>query len=519
MLGKVLKNFDIRTFWRDVRFLKWAGQVLFLILFAYSLLLFVQTGINNLQSTNIPFSFDFLGDTPGVSIAEGFETLPDSGLRMLHVGMFNMIRIMIGGIIVATIFGTLLGIARLSSNWIVEKAATSLLEVVRNVPLLVQILFFQAFLLSFPRLEERDRGEVMFHVSSKGIAYPWPERQESAFMFFGFLLLTIYLARRVFKWRVSLLEKEGRDTNPFLWSFLTFLVLTFGNWTGGYKLMGIIGLISGYISAMFDSIPSIAYQVLFSVIAVFFAFRYIRKQIRNTDTGEIRGILSDDDYFRIILSGVVAVFVVLLMFMPFGQNLTYFLEGDELFYKSNWGMPQFFDGVAKRFDFNISGPPVIMSYPEIIQAGTTKFTRYSPDLGKVTTVGYFATWFGVTLYTAIFISEVVRSGIMAISKGQSEAGLSLGLRRRSLLRLIILPQAFRVMLPPMGNQYLNLAKNTSLGVAVAYPEVVAVGQTLYNQEGQTLPVFLVWMIFYCSISLSISSIINYYNRKMKIVER
>ena len=152
MLGKVLKNFDIRTFWRDVRFLKWAGQVLFLVLFAYSLVLFVQTGINNLQSTNIPFSFDFLVDPPGVSIAEGFETLPDSGLRMLHVGMFNMIRIMIGGIIVATIFGTLLGIARLSSNWIVEKAATALLEVVRNVPLLVQILFFQAFLLAFPRL-------------------------------------------------------------------------------------------------------------------------------------------------------------------------------------------------------------------------------------------------------------------------------------------------------------------------------------------------------------------------------
>ena len=88
-------------------------------------------------------------------------------------------------------------------------------------------------------------------------------------------------------------------------------------------------------------IPSIAYQVLFSVISVFFAFRYIRKQIRNTDTGEIRGILSDDDYFRIILSGVVAVFVVLFMFMPLGQNLTYFLEGDELFYKSNWAYHNF----------------------------------------------------------------------------------------------------------------------------------------------------------------------------------
>ena len=108
---------------------------------------------------------------------------------------------------------------------------------------------------------------------------------------------------------------------------------------------------------------------------------------------------------------------------------------------------------------------------------------------------------------------------MAVSKGQSEAGLSLGLRQSSLLRLIILPQAFRVMLPPMGNQYLNLAKNTSLGIAVAYPEIVAVGQTLYNQEGQTMPVFLIWMMFYSFISLSISGIINYYNRKFALVER
>ena len=108
---------------------------------------------------------------------------------------------------------------------------------------------------------------------------------------------------------------------------------------------------------------------------------------------------------------------------------------------------------------------------------------------------------------------------MAVSKGQSEAGLSLGLRRSSLLRLIVLPQAVRIMLPPMGNQYLNLAKNTSLGIAVGFPEVVAVGQTLYNQEGQTLPVFLIWMIFFSTVSLTLSTIVNYYNRKLKIVER
>ena len=165
------------------------------------------------------------------------------------------------------------------------------------------------------------------------------------------------------------------------------------------------------------------------------------------------------------------------------------------------------------------GAPFEYTTPKVQQIGTTKFKEYADGYGKSITVGYFAIWLGVVLYTAIFISEVVRAGIMAVSKGQSEAGMSLGLRRGALLRLIVLPQAIRVMLPPMGNQYLNLAKNTSLGIAVAYPEVVAVGQTLYNQEGQTLPVFLIWMMFYSSVSLTISSIINYYNRKMKIVER
>ena len=212
-------------FFRNVVFLKWAFQVIFLLGILSIIWNYIQNAIVNLANTNIAFSWGWLGETPGVSIAEGMYTLPISGLQMIQTGMINMFRITVTGIFAATVLGTFLGIARLSSNYIVEKSSTGLLEVVRNVPLLVQILFFQAFLLSFPRLEERDRGEIMFHVSSKGIAYPWPERQESAFMFFGFLLLTIYLARRVFKWRVSLLEKEGRDTNPFLWSFLTFPIL------------------------------------------------------------------------------------------------------------------------------------------------------------------------------------------------------------------------------------------------------------------------------------------------------
>ena len=247
---------------------------------------------------------------------------------------------------------------------------------------------------------------------------------------------------------------------------------------------------------------------------LFYGIKFIRRQITNSNTGELGGILSDEDYFRMAVAGLLTILIVIVMFMPLGERIGNFLEGDEIFYKADWGIPQYFTGIANKFDPSFTGVPYVMSSPKIIQVRDTKFTRYSEDHGKVATVGYFATWLGVVLYTAIFISEVVRSGIMAVSKGQSEAGLSLGLRPRSLLRLVILPQAFRVMLPPMGNQYLNLAKNTSLGIAVAYPEIVAVGQTLYNQEGQTMPVFLIWMMWYSFVSLSISSVINFYNRKV-----
>lgn len=269
----------------------------------------------------------------------------------------------------------------------------------------------------------------------------------------------------------------------------------------------------------FDLFPRIGLQLLFIAIASFYAYKYISKEIRRTRSAENRGILTDDDIFRIIVAALLVLILIIGLFLPFGTSVVDFLLGDELFFKADWGIPQFFDGIQNKLNWELSGSPFTLSYPEAIQAGTSKFTRYSPDVGKIMSVGYFATWVGVILYTSVFISEVVRSGIMAVAKGQSEAGLSLGLRRRTLLRLIVLPQALRIMLPPMGNQYLNLAKNTSLGIAVAYPEIVAVGQTLYNQEGQTIAVFIIWMAFYSTISLTLSSIVNYYNRRMRIVER
>ena len=599
-----MKNgLKVLSFFRNVVFLKWSSQIIFLVGLLYIIWSYIQNAVVNLEQTNIAFSWDWLGDTPGVSISEGMYTLPNSGRQMIQVGMVNMLRVTVTGIIAATFLGTFLGIARLSKNYIVEKTSTGLLEVVRNVPLLVQIFFFQAFVLTFPRLEVFDAGTYNLHVSAKGIAFPWLNRQPTAYLFWVYLLAIFLLANRIYKWRVQILEREGRETRPFLWSIGIFFALLVIGWFGGYRVVGIIGFLAAYISTGIDLLPAIFYQILFSSFAVFIGYRSTKKFIDSKKSEEAQGIFIDDDYFKIILNVIIVLLVVVLMFSSVGLALSNFLVGDEIVFKADWGIPQFFDGVNnklywnpeakmvldpqldgmkradiiewiavpgtevtegdviaratakdlkgdlnqeisiyaeytgvveevfvskgdtvkindKTYDIRVTdSKPLELTRPRVEQIGTTKFKRYADGFGKSLSVGYFAIWLGVVLYTAIFISEVVRAGIMAVSKGQSEAGLSLGLGRGALLRLIVLPQAIRVMLPPMGNQYLNLAKNTSLGIAVAYPEIVAVGQTLYNQEGQTLPVFLIWMAFYSTVSLTISTIINYYNRKMKIVER
>ena len=507
------------AFWRDVRFLKWAGQIIFLLIIFNLIRNFFGQAITNLNATNLPFSWRFLGSTPGIQVSEGFVTYPESGLQALQIGMANMLRITVSGIFFATFLGTLMGIARLSKNWIVERATTGFVETVRNIPLLVQIFFWQAVILSFPRLEEVDRGQHVVHISAKGIAFPWLDPGEASWLFGVWFLISFSIARRVFKLRVAKLEREGVDTRPGLFAFGAFITWNIVGWFGGYKAIGTIGFIASYISMFFDLLPKIGLQLSFIVVASYYAFRYISREIKRTRSAENRGILTDDDVFRIIIAALLVLILIIGLFLPLGNSLVDFLLGNDLFFKADWGIPQFFDGIQNKLNWEYSGSPFTFSYPEAIQAGSSKFTRYSPDVGKIMSVGYFATWVGVILYTSVFISEVVRSGIMAVAKGQSEAGLSLGLRRRTLLRLIVLPQALRIMLPPMGNQYLNLAKNTSLGIAVAYPEIVAVGQTLYNQEGQTIAVFIVWMAFYSTISLTLSTIVNYYNRKMKIVER
>jgi ABC-type amino acid transport system permease subunit len=272
-----------------------------------------------------------------------------------------------------------------------------------------------------------------------------------------------------------------------------------------HPLMGVLGYLWGAIAGILDAAPTWTLQTLLALLALFLAGWWITRFLDERRTPAGLAKLTDDDIFRMVTAAVTGIVAAIAVFLFAGVSDWILSSGHDLFRV-----------MEDKFEFLRSGAPLALSRPSLVQPGN--FPNYGPT-GLTMTGPFFAVFVGVTIYTAAFIAEVVRGGILAISKGQSEAGLAVGLHRNQLLRFIILPQAFRIILPPMGNQYLNLAKNTSLGVAIAYPEVVAVGQTLYNQTGQTIPVVTLWMVFYVSVSLFISAIVNWYNRRVALVER
>ena len=496
--------------------IKWATQfgVLFGVIWLAYILITQATA--NLRATGIPFSWDFLGEPLGVKLSEGFNTDPESGLEALAVGMVNMLRITWSGVIAATILGTLIGIARLSSNWIVSRIANAYIEFFRNIPLLVQILFWQALIVGvLPPLTPEMEGPGWFFASPKGIAIPWLTPQAGRWQYTVVVIAGILVSRLVYRWRIRILEEQGRETHALAWSLITFGLFLVGGWVA-HPVAGVLGWLFAALAWISGTVPVIALQVGLAAVAVWLAVRYVMRYVGRLRSPAGMAKPSDDDMFRLGVAGVLGIALLLFFVSGAGEATLARVLGRVPTYQMNWGFEPLFDFLASRFDFS-GGAPLRFTLPEVVVP--TRFPNYSHEVGKGLTPGFLAVWMGVTLYTAAFIGEIVRAGIMAVPRGQGEAASAVGLRRGQVLRLVVLPQAFRIILPPLGSQYLNLAKNTSLGIAVAYADIVQVGQTIFNQEGQSLAVFIFWMGFYSVVSLILSGIVNYYNRKMALVER
>ncbi|MEX2654671.1 MAG: ABC transporter permease subunit [Acidimicrobiia bacterium] len=491
--------------WRNATVLKWAAQLVVLAGLVGLFLILGLQAAGNLEAQGRSFGWGFLSRPAGIQIGEGIFTRPTNGFQVLQTGAVNMLRITVSGILAATVLGVVVGVSRLSANWLLNRLATVYIEILRNIPLLVQIVFwFFVAALTFPELAVEQEGSQWLVISNKGISIPWFFPTETFWQWAVFLIGAGIAARIVFKARIRKLELTGTDTHPARFALLAFFGIALIGWLA-HPIAGALGWLWQALGWVVTAIPTIGWQVVLAALSVYLGVRWIRRFLDSLRSPAGLAKLSDDDWFRMGLAGVVgALGAFVFLFFPSVTGalveLTDFVLGF----------------LNQKFDFLRSGNPLRFARPDVVVPG--RFAQIGSS-GMTMTSAFFGVWVGVTLYTAAFIAEVVRGGVLAVAKGQTEAGLALGLRRSQLLRMIILPQAFRIILPPIGNQYLNLAKNTSLGIAVAYPEIVAVGQTLANQTGQAMQTFLIWIVFYLSVSLVLSGIVNRYNRRLQLVER
>ena len=380
--------------WNDPTIRGWVFQLVVVGLVGALAWFLVSNTMENLQRQKIASGFDYLSREAGFEIGDTMiEYSPASTYaRAIWVGVLNTLRVAVLGILMATLLGTMLGIGRLSRNWLLAKICEWYVEAFRNVPLLLWLF-------------------LIYKLISE--AFPGP--RQAINMLWG----SLFLSNRGLYFPIPLADPIHQ-------------------WMGVALVVGIVG--------------------------AWVLHRWARK--RQDRTGQP---------FPSIISGAGIII---------GLPIVVWLLG---------------------------GAPSTMSWPEL--------KGFNFEGGLVIQPEFTALLVGLVLYTSAFVAEIVRSGILALHKGQSEAAMAIGLTRGQEMRLVLLPQALRVIVPPMTSQYLNITKNSSLAIAIGYPDLVASINVTINQTGQAIENVLIIMAAYLSVSLSISAFMNWYNKRIALRER
>jgi general L-amino acid transport system permease protein len=374
--------------WRDARVLQWVFQLLVVAAVAAVIIWLLGNYASNADRQNIPTSLDFL-DNPTSFEITGNDLSQRAPVRDAFVqGFLNTLRVSVAGIVLATVLGTIIGIGRLSRNWLVRTLSTTYVEAVRNVPLPLFVIFgaLAVVLGIFPRVQEAWEPLGLAVISNRGIVVPWFEG--SALLLLGIVALAVVVAVAVARWRRHVNERTGALARSGLW-------------------------------------------------------------------------------------GIGAAILVLLV---------------------GW----FAAGLA-------------VTMPELDGRATSGGIRVDPS--------FFAILLALVIYTASHIAEIVRGSIQAVPRGQGEAADALALSGFQRLWYVVLPQAFRIGIPPIGNQYLNLIKNSSLGAGIGYYDLTLVTQTTVGNGSPAVPAFTITLLIYIGLSLVTSAIVNIANRRLALVER
>jgi general L-amino acid transport system permease protein len=374
--------------WRDVRVLRWLFQLVILAVVVAVLAWLYSNYRTNVERTNIPTDFSYLDRPSNFEIPGNAMSSTAPVRNALVQGFLNTMRVALAGLVLATVLGTLIGIGRLSHNAVLSTLCRVYVEIVRNIPLLVILLFANLGLVLqvLPRIENAWQPLGISVFSNRGIAIPWFEG--SGWGLVALVLVGAVAARLIAGWRRSVFDRTGTPARSVLWSAAAVLIVLVGGW-----------LALGY----------------------------------DATAPEVNG--------RLTVGGI----------------------------------------------------------------------RLDPS--------FFALLVALVVYTASHIAEIVRGSIQAVHRGQDEAAQALALSGVQRMRFVILPQAFRVALPPIGNQYLNLIKNSSLGAAISYFELTNVTQISVANSSPPVPAFALTLLVYLSISLVVSGLVNLWNRRLALVTR
>jgi len=387
---------NITALLRDVRFLKILAQVVFILVLALIANYLYVNVTNNLSRQGLAVGYGFLNNPASFGIGESYIAYAPSDTygRALLVGLVNTLVVSALGIVFTTVVGVLAGVARLSSNWLISSFAAAYVGLIRNTPLLLQLMFWYfAVIIQLPGVRQAIQLPGPIFLTQRGIYLTWAEAT-STFPAWRIFIILAFISICITWYILKTAQQRASVPLSPWWNLAYILVPTFIIWLG-------------------------------AVI-----------------------------------------------------------------------QPE---------------PPLRPFVPELSGLNFRGGLRLTPE--------FAALLFGLVTYTGAFIAEIVRGGIQAVSKGQVEAARSLGLTSGQTLRLVVFPQALRIMVPPVTSQYLNLAKNSSLAIGIGYPDLFSIAGTTHNQTGAAIEIITIMMLSYLSISLFTSLLMNIYNKRIQLVER
>jgi len=465
-------------------------------------------------------AYDFMDSESGFDISDTVTdfTNTDPYWKAFQMGVFNTLKLGLLGVAFTTIVGVFAGIARLSNNWLISKMALWYVELMRNTPLIIQIVFiYFGVVLTLPALENalQPLGLPVF-LSTRGLNFPKMQFTSTAAIWIAFLVLGIIQFQVLWTSLGRREERTGQPSSRVQIGILSFLIIASIGWVTASAVSETQGMLVTKASRI---------QELESLEKI---------MLRRAKVNHI------DDLAQLPEEEIAAVAlqVCVIKGSASEMNLTQQLRGMKIPYKihrserADQATEKYVDGTCEVFaatksilaseratleNLNshaivpIKESPIVWSLPVLEGLNMVGGSKVRPE--------FTALLIALVLFYGGSLAEIVRAGIQSVSKGQSEAARALGLSDGQRLQLVVMPQAMRVIIPPLIGIFLSLAKDTSLGFAIGFPDMYAVSYTTMNQSGRILQLFLLMMLVYMAISIVFSVLLNLYNERVKLVER